>query len=207
MFGFIIGTVCLIGLIATIRAGRWQRFHGYGGGWGHHHGHGHGHARGCGGGGWGRHEHGDFEGAREDFGRRGGGGGGGGGGFGFNRGKRFILRSVFERLDTTPGQEKVIMSAVDEMQEAIGKAKDGWKSSRGDVAKAVRSESFDAVHLGEVFVKHDDAIDHVRKAFVGAMGKVHEALDERQRKILADMVEAGPRGFFGGGWGAYRGGY
>jgi hypothetical protein len=195
MFGFIIGTVCLIGLIATLRRGRF----GYGGGCGHGYGR-------WGGGGWGGHHgwhrghhHGDWQergGGHEEerFSARDG------------RGpKQFILRRIFDRLDTTPGQEKVIAAAYDELRDAIHTAKQGWKASRGDVAKAVRSESFDAVHLGEVFGKHDDAIDGVRKAFVGAMQKVHDALDERQRSILADLIESGP--FGGGGGFGFRGGY
>ena len=187
MFGFIIGTVCLIGLIATLRRGRF----GYGGGCGHGYGR-HG--------GWGGHHHGWHRGHGGGWEERGGGDDRHSAREG--RGpKQFILRRVFERLDTTPGQEKVSAAAYDEMRDAVHTAKQGWKASRGDVAKAVRSESFDAVHLGEVFGKHDDAIDGVRKAFVGAMQKVHDALDERQRGILADLIESGP---FGGG---FRGGF
>ncbi|MEO7095230.1 MAG: hypothetical protein ABI175_18360 [Polyangiales bacterium] len=190
MFGFIIGTVCLIGLIATLRRGRfgygggcgqgYGRWGGHGGGWRH-------------GGGWGHCHHGSWE-------ERGGGDVEERHSARSGRGpKQFILRRLFERLDTTPGQEKVIAAAYDEIRDAVHTAKQGWKASRGDVAKAVRSESFDAVHLGEVFGKHDDAIDGVRKAFVGAMQKVHDALDERQRSVLADLIESGPFGGFGGG--------
>ena len=123
-----------------------------------------------------------------------------------------MLRFLSERLDASPAQEKVIAQAVDEMREAFGKAREGFKASRGDVASALRSDNFDVTHVGALFSKHDDAIDGVRKAFVSAMQKVHDALDERQRKILADIIESGP-GFFGGGrggggpWGAYRGGW
>jgi hypothetical protein len=199
MFGFIIGTVCLIGLIATLRRGRF----GYGGGCGHGYGR-------WGGGGWGgghgwhrghHGHHGAWEERGGDMDERHSARSGRGP-------KQFILRRIFERLDTTPGQEKVIAAAYDEIREAVHQAKQGWKASRGDVAKAVRSESFDAVHLGEVFGKHDDAIDGVRKAFVGAMQKVHDALDERQRSILAALIESGPfggGGFGGGGFGGFRG--
>ena len=208
MFGFIIGTVCLIALIATIRRAR----HGY---WGHH---GYGYGRGCGhrggwggggGGGWQRHGGGfggppwarggwDRDEHGPDFGQRDRGGRGGGGGFGGRA--RFVMHFLSERLDASPAQERVIAAAIDEMHEAVSKAKDGFKASRGDVASAVRSDNFDVTHVGALFSKHDDAIDGVRKAFVSAMQKVHDALDERQRKILADLIEAGPGAFFRGGW-------
>lgn len=214
MFGFIIGTICLVALIATIRRARWAygHHHGWGGGYGY--------GRGCGGGGgwgggwhrhgggfggppWARHGWRDDEGP--DFGQRDGGRddrGWNDRGFGGGRGGRggYVMRFLSERLDASPAQEKVIAQAIDEMREAFGKAKDGFKASRGDVAKAVRSDNFDVQHVGELFAKHDEAIDGVRKAFVSSMQKVHDALDERQRRILADIVEAGPGAFFRGGW-------
>jgi Spy/CpxP family protein refolding chaperone len=207
MFGFIIGTVCLVALIATIKRARY----GY---WGHHYGGGCGH-RGWGGG-WQRHggppwARGGWDDHGPDFGQRDQ-GHDHGHGHGRGWGGGFVMRFLSERLDASPAQEKVIAQAIDEMREAIGKAREGFKASRGDVASAVRSDNFDVSHVGALFSKHDDAIDGVRKAFVSAMQKVHDALDERQRKVLADIIESGP-GFFGGGrggggpWGAYRGGW
>ena len=177
MFGILFGTACLIGLISVIRRGRFHAHGGYGhwgggGGWGGHGGHGwHG---GGGHGRWGR-----------------GGWGGGGGGFG----PRMVMRGIFQRLDTTPGQEKVIQQAFEEVREATQKARGEFKATRGDVAKAFRAESFDAVAMGDLFGRHDSVLDDVRKAVVGSLSKVHDALDERQRGILAEMVENG--GFFG----------
>src|SRR5690242_15134806 len=92
MLGFLIGTVCLVALVKVVRHGRcggWRYAHGcgYGGGYDsgcggwHDRGHGHGHGRW--GGGWSR------------------------GGFG----PGFMLRGLFARLETTPGQEKVIRDA------------------------------------------------------------------------------------------------
>lgn len=219
MFGFVIGTLCLIGLIATLRRGR----HGYGGHCGG------GFRRGFGGGGWGGggfggggfggdygpppwarrgpfgdHDHHGHHGhhGHHDHPRGDGDGRGWGRGFGFRGPRDFILRRLSERLDATPGQEKVIAKALDEVHEAMHAAKKQWKGSRGDVAKAVRGDHFDAVHLGETFAKHDEAIDGLRKAFTSAMQSVHDVLDERQRAVLADLIEGG--GFFGGFGGPYR---
>src|SRR5215475_12529685 len=81
MFGFIIGTVCLIALLKVLRRG-------YGYGWSH----------GCGpcGAGYDGSHHGRF-----------------GGGFG----RRWMLRWLFERLETTPGQERVILQAIERLTE------------------------------------------------------------------------------------------
>jgi len=185
MIGFIIGTVCLIGLVKVLRGGRrfggppWARFGG-----------------GCGRGGWGRHGHDGY--GREGWGDREGYGGGG-------WGPGVFLRGLFERLDTTPGQEKVIREALDELRASGSKLKDEVRSSRSDVARAVKSPSFDETVMGELFARHDDAIEGMRKSVVGAIGKVHAVLDDRQRERLAEMIESGPfsrgrgRGRWGGG--------
>jgi hypothetical protein len=184
MFGFVIGAVCLIGLIKVLRHGRHG---GCGGGW-------RGHGGGCGGhrhGGWGHHRGwDDRDGDRGGWGHRGG----------WGDRSEWFLRAVFERLDATPAQEKVIKSAVDEVREAGRAAKDELKKSRVDVAKAVRGPTIDEVFFGDLFARHDSAIESVRKAAIGAIAKVHDALDEKQRERLADLIEEGPRGFFRRGY-------
>lgn len=175
MLGFVIGFLCLFGLIKVLRHGRAGACGGYRmhGGWGHHGHHGH---HGWGGRGW-----------------QGGGGGGG----------DFWLRGLYEKLDATPGQEKVIRAAVDEIKTAMQGARGELETSRRDVAKAVRTGAVDEVQLGELFARHDEKLRDVRKAFVGALAKVNEALDEDQRKRLADLLEGG-LGHFGGFGGPYR---
>jgi hypothetical protein len=178
MLGFVIGTLCLIGLVKTLRWGRRHRAYGYGYGYG-----------GCGSSGFhGFSGHGPFGGDHH------GGWGDGGGGFG-GWGPGAMLRSLFQRLDTTPGQEKVILSAVDELREAGRKLRGEAGQTRADVAKAMRSPGFDEVLFGEMFARHDTSVEELRKAAVGAMAKIHDALDEKQRARLADLIESGPSYF------------
>lgn len=189
MLGFIIGFGSLFGLMKVLRAGRGH--HACGGGrhaWGGHHGWGH-HQGGWGAhGGWGEHREGG-----ERWGGRGGPG--------------FWLRGLFERLDTTPGQEKVIKQAVEEVFASSAKLRGELDQTRKDLAGAMRSGSIDETVMGELFARHDEKLREVRQAWVGALAKVHEALDEGQRKQLADLLDAGFGGRFGGGWGGpYRGG-
>lgn len=179
MLGILIGTACLFGLIKTLRWGRMRRFGGggCGGGWSGR------------GGGWGggyRDRWSDGDGFR--------------GGWG---GEGFFLRAIFERLDATPAQEKVIAAALDELRETARSLRGELRGSRADVAKAMRGESFDEVLFGEMFARHDTALEAMRKAAMGALAKVHVVLDERQRARLADLIESGPgafRGFRGGPW-------
>ena len=195
MFGFFIGTACLIGLVYTLRRG------GCYGGYGYRR-----HARfaGCGNsdgpscGSWGNQ---DAEGDRD---------GSSGGPFRthgrghWNHGAPpmafFFLRRVFQALDTTPGQEKVIRAAVEELVAEASKHRGEAQKSREDIARAMRSPSFDETVMGELFARHDASLEALRKAVVGALAKTHEALDEEQRKRLASMIERA--GGFGwrGGW-------
>jgi len=176
MLGFLIGTACLIGLIKVLRGG-WRHGNGCGGG--------HGFGR-FGGWGWGGHGHGHGPGF----------GGFAGGGWG----RRGMFRWLFTRLETSPGQEKVILEAADEVREAASKMKGEARASAADIADVLRGPDVDATSLGNLFARHDTAMDGMRKAVVGALAKVHDALDERQRKILADLVTSWSGGM-GAGWG------
>jgi Spy/CpxP family protein refolding chaperone len=175
MFGFIVGAACLAGLVHMMRH---RRCYGRGG-WGHHHFEGHeGHHRH----GWGRGWDSPWE-------------------HGGGRSGPFWLRGLFSRLDTTPGQEKVIREVVDELREEAQGFRGELGRARGDLADALRSDTVDETALGEAFARHDDALTRVRKGMVGGLAKLHEALDERQRRMLAQWLESR------GGWGGpYRGG-
>ena len=190
MFGFLIGTACLFGLIKVLRGGH---RHGFGGGCGYGGG-------GCGGGwgyrGHGGHhgwDHGGFE-DRGGYGERGG----------WRDGGAFWLRALFQRLDTTPGQEKVIREAIDEVRRNAATLRDEGRATRIDVAKAVKSPSFDETVMGELFARHDTHLEKMRKDLVGAIAKVHAVLDDRQRDTLAQLIERGP--FAGGFPGGFQGG-
>ena len=154
MFGFIIGTACLIGLIAMIRRGRR---------WGGHHG-------------------------RHGFGRR------------------RMLNRLFHRLETSPSQEKLIVGAVEEVQQTVYSLRPELETTRADLARILTDESFDAERLGTLFARHDDAVREIQKSIAGALGKVHGALDHNQRAQLAQLLEHRDFGPFGrrSGAGPYR---
>jgi Spy/CpxP family protein refolding chaperone len=184
MLGFLIGTACLIGLIKVLRGGSCS----YGGGYGYGGGCGHGSRGRWGGGPWSR----GFGGPDHWQGRWGGGEGRGSFGWG---GQGFILRALLEQLDATPAQEKVIAASFNELREELGKSKEELRKSRADIAQVMRGQNFDEVLFGELFARHDAALESMRRTTMGALGKVHVVLDEKQRARLADLIEHGP-GFF-----------
>lgn len=149
---------------------------------------------------------------RAFFHRRFGYGGGGcghrghyGHGRGHGPGRSFWLRALFSRLDTTPGQEREIRSAVEEVQRVAREAKQGVFGSREKLAKAVAGEVFDPSALDDASAQVDAATTRVKEAFRAALERVHGVLDAKQRERLAELLEKGAgRGSFYGWGGPYR---
>ena len=48
--------------------------------------------------------------------------------------------------------------------------------------------------MGSLFATHDELLEQARKAFVGALAKVHDVLDVEQRRRLARLLTR-TRGF------------
>ena len=185
-----IGFAVLTGVAAFVGVRMALRFRG--GGWGCHGRHGgwHGHRHG-----WGGPSFEDDAGPPEGFGAhpfRGRGWGWGGGGF--------MMRTVMSRIGARPDQEEVIRDAVADFKDTASKLKGEGRRTREEIAEALRRESFDEVMMGELFARHDTAMNELRKALVGTLARTHDTLDDKQRRRLADLIAAGPRAFRDHGW-------
>lgn len=107
-----------------------------------------------------------------------------------------FLRHLFERLETMPGQEKAIKAALDELFDTAGAAKQELHGAREQLAALFRSEAFDETLLSGVITRHDEAVERVRNSGVDTLTKIYEALDPRQRAIVADWLESKKGGPF-----------
>ena len=107
--------------------------------------------------------------------------------------RRWMLRRLFERLDTTPGQEKVVMAAVDDVQRKGWAARASLFNARGEVAKAMRSETFDSTTINEVLEKQQANVNELKQSVREGLQQIHEAMTLKQRGQLADLVEFGPQ--------------
>ena len=106
--------------------------------------------------------------------------------------RRYALNALFERLDATPGQEKVIQSALDEVQTALHEARAQALSSRSEVAATFQQPSVSEQDVKELLAGFDAPLEAVRQAAGRGLTRIHEALDERQRGLLADLLAHGP---------------
>lgn len=166
MFGLIIGIVCSVALVKTLR-------HHYGFAWGYG-----GRSRGHFGGGppWAGHSH-------------------GGPGRAFREGRqRWFLRRLFEQLDTTPGQEKVIVKHVDSWMDNVATGRRELSDVRREVAQALQGETLNEASLQAALEKVDDMLAKSKLELTQALTEIHAALDPNQRRDLADLITYGPRG-------------
>ncbi|HXX70431.1 MAG TPA: hypothetical protein VEK07_24835 [Polyangiaceae bacterium] len=114
-----------------------------------------------------------------------------GGDFGAVRrgfGPRFLLRSLFERLETTPAQERAIVAALERLRENRTLIRDELRQTRDDVARVIEGALADDTMLDEAFARHDRLLAQLRVLWVETLKAISETLDERQRKELASIL-------------------
>lgn len=134
------------------------------------------------------------------------------GGHGGGIGGSFWLRALYERLDTTPGQEREIRAAIEELRERARDAKTGLPETRQNIGKAIAGDTFDESAFEAVSARFDATAEKMKDALSAALKRIHAVLDPKQRERLADIVGRGGfgrwgRGGFGGSdGGPYRGG-
>jgi Spy/CpxP family protein refolding chaperone len=120
-------------------------------------------------------------------------------------GGSFWLRGLFSRLDTTPGQEREIRAAIEELQGMASGLKSGLSGSRDDIARAVGGEVFDDAAFAEAGVRAEVTAGRLKDAFANALRRIHAVLDPKQRERLSELVAKGPFRGRRGGWGSpYR---
>jgi len=125
-------------------------------------------------------------------------------------GRSFWLRSLFARLDTTPGQEREIRAAIEELRDRARDAKSGVGETREGIGQAVAGESFDEAAFESVTARFDATAEKMKDAAAVALRRIHAVLDPKQRERLAELVSRGAFGRWGRpvvlGGGPYRGG-
>jgi Spy/CpxP family protein refolding chaperone len=121
-------------------------------------------------------------------------------------GQSFWLRHVFARLDTTPGQEREIRAAIDDLRDRALDAKSGLPETRASIARAIGGETFDDGAFEAVSARVDATTEKMKDAFASALKRIHAVLDPKQRQRLAELVGSGGFGHWARGGGPYRDG-
>ena len=125
-------------------------------------------------------------------------------GYGF--GPRAWLRGLFYRLQTTPGQEKEIVAAVEDLMETWKKMRGEVKSWKDEVSASLAGDQLDEGRLQQLFERQRGGVEPLQTAFAKTLARIHEVLDGGQRKQFAELIAAGPMAYthFGGYHGHHR---
>ncbi|MCB9684788.1 MAG: periplasmic heavy metal sensor [Alphaproteobacteria bacterium] len=169
MFGFLFGTVCMIGLVGVLKGSRG----GCHGGWAHHH-------HGFRGGPHGRWRHQSWEGPRDP--RR------------FREGAGRAMAEVLKRkLRIDEDQEGIVDHALADLRRSVHAFGDDVKGGRDELAGAFRGEQVDDAALDALFARWDEDLRRTRREVVSALKQVHAVLDEEQREAAADLLSRADR--------------
>lgn len=100
------------------------------------------------------------------------------------------LDHAFERLDTSPGQEKEIRSAMSGLFDDVVPARREMKKAMKEILSTALSEDvFDEEALRLAMTEQEDRITGLRESLIAMLSRVHEALDEEQRTQLAAFAK------------------
>ena len=107
--------------------------------------------------------------------------------------RRFGLRWLYDELDTSSNQEHVIEDALRELQREAEEMRGQLRTGRFELARAFREADLDPEALDKLSAPQQAALERLRTRAKRALTEVHAALDPRQRSLLADLLNEGPR--------------
>jgi transposase len=158
MFGLFFGTLCLVALIFTLKRGY-----------------------------WGGHPYLASYGGRGSF--------RGGGHFGhppWSRARRarrrWAMRWLFEELETTPGQEKAILSSLDSFRDQLEAGRGELDAARNELAQAFGGDVLDETALNAAIGRLEGMASKMRSQLVASVTEIHASLDGRQRRQAAELI-------------------
>ena len=165
MFGFVVGTLSLIGLVGLIGSHR-HRHHAY--------------AHGCG-----RGHH-----ARWGHGRGHGPGYGGRDRAGWHEGVGRAAGEVFKRrLRIDEDQEPIVDLALRDARAALTELGTTLRDSRTELADALRGDAVDDASLAAAFSRQDQAVAEARRQVVSAAKQIHDLCAERGIPVWCGGME------------------
>jgi len=102
------------------------------------------------------------------------------------------MRWLFRRLDASPGQERVIRNSLDETY-AIGASLRGQsRRAKQELADVLGGPEFSEASLQSWFEARITDFRAELPKFAAEVAKVHEVLDDRQRRMLGDFLLRSP---------------
>lgn len=98
---------------------------------------------------------------------------------------------ALRRLDTSPGQERVIRNALDELLERGRAFRDQGRAAREELAQLLGGSKLEGPALEAWLDRRAQEARAVFPEIAGELTKIHEVLDDRQRRELSRLVTRG----------------
>jgi Spy/CpxP family protein refolding chaperone len=103
---------------------------------------------------------------------------------------------LLDRLDTTPGQDKAIRSALSDAFARLRDVREPLRELRTELAAAIQHDEFDRGQVDALFTRGEGRLRDARAAVIEAIERIHAALDSEQRKQLGKLLgDSGWSGF------------
>lgn len=110
---------------------------------------------------------------------------------------RFAMYRAFHKLETTPGQEQVIRSALLRVKDAgFVFAREG-KNARPELAELFIADDLDEERVTEWFSARQQALETFKPIVTSSLKEIHSVLDPAQRRTLKHIIESAPHAFSG----------
>ena len=105
----------------------------------------------------------------------------------------WMARRLARRLDATPEQERLLREEVEALRLAVSELRGDLLASREGLARALAAERLDPADLDAVTARGASRLEALRSRLGASLARVHQALDARQRQLLAELVRSGHR--------------
>lgn len=105
------------------------------------------------------------------------------------------MRWFFRRLDASPGQERVIRNSLDETYAIGATLRDQSRRAKQELADVLGGPEFSETRLNDWFEARILDFRAELPKFTAEVAKVHEVLDDKQRRMLGDFLVRAP--FYG----------
>jgi Spy/CpxP family protein refolding chaperone len=104
---------------------------------------------------------------------------------------RFLLRGLFRRLGTRPEQEAVLGGEADALAAELRALREAGRGLQEEVAALLEAPALDRAAVEALLGERMARLEALRHRAAEAVARVHGALDEGQRRTLAELMRRG----------------
>ena len=98
---------------------------------------------------------------------------------------------IFRKLDTSPGQEKVIRTALGEAREVLRDYRKANRGAKQDLGPILEAESLDERAIDSWIDQRKRSLEELKPQLMGIAKRIHDVLDPEQRRKVARFVAEG----------------